>query len=110
MERIPTLTVHDLTERELLILRQEVEGRKKSVAAVWLLWLFLGILGGHRFYLGRIGTGIAMLLLGWLTLGIWWVVDAFLIPGMLRADQRKVQAEVLGEIAAIREREAKNNK
>jgi len=110
VERIPTLTVHDLTERELLILRQEVEGRKKSVAAVWLLWLFLGILGGHRFYLGRIGTGIAMLLLGWLTLGIWWVVDAFLIPGMLRADQRKVQAEVLGEIAAIREREAKNNK
>ncbi len=107
MERIPTFTVHDLTERELLILRQEVESRKKSVAAVWLLWLFLGIVGGHRFYLGRIGTGIAMLLLGWLTLGIWWIVDAFLVPGMLRANQREVQAEVLGEIAAIRGREAK---
>ena len=106
MERIPTLTVHDLTERELLILRQEVESRKKSVAGVWLLWFFLGGLGAHRFYMGRIGTGIAMLL----TVGgllIWALVDAFLIPGMLRANQREVQAEVLGEIAAIRERDAK---
>ena len=59
--------------------------------------------------MGRIGTGIAMLL----TIGgllFWVLVDIFLIPGMLRADQRKVQAEVLGEIAAIREREAKSNK
>jgi TM2 domain-containing membrane protein YozV len=107
MERITTLIVHDLTERELLVLRQEVESRKKSVAAAWLLWLFLGFFGAHRFFLGRIGTGIAMLLLCWLTLGIWWIVDAFLIPGMLRANQKKVQDEVLGEIAAMREREAK---
>jgi len=109
MERMPTLTIHDLTERELLILHQEVNGRRKGVAAAWLLWLFLGFSGAHRFYMGRIGTGIAMLL----TFGglfIWDLVDIFLIPGMLRADQRKVQAEVLGEIAAIREREAKNNK
>jgi len=107
MERIPTLTIHDLTERELLILRQEVENRRKSVAAVWLLWVFLGLFGAHRFYLGRVGTGVAMLL----TIGggffIWALVDAFLIPGMLRANQHKVEAEVLGEIAAIRERGAK---
>ena len=103
MERIPRLTVHDLTERELLILRQEVDSRKKSVAATWLLWLFLGELGAHRFYLGRVGSGIAMLL----TLGglfIWALVDAFLIPGMLRANKHEVEAEVLQEIAAMRER------
>lgn len=109
MERMPTLTIHDLTERELLILRQEVNARKTGAAAAWLLWFFLGVLGAHRFYMGRIGTGIAMLLTGGGLL-IWTLVDVFLIPGMLRADQRKVQAEVLGEIAAIREREAKNNK
>jgi len=106
MERIPTLTIHDLTERELLILRQEVENRKKSVAAVWILWVFLGWAGGHRFYLGRIGTGVGMLLT-FGGLGIWWIVDAFLVPGMLRANQHKVQAEVLGEIAAMREKETK---
>jgi len=103
MERIPRLTVHDLTERELLILRQEVDSRKKSVAATWLLWLFLGELGAHRFYLGRVGSGIVMLL----TLGglfIWALVDAFIIPGMLRANKHEVEAEVLQEIAAMRER------
>lgn len=100
-ERIPRVSVYDLTERELLILRQEVDSRKKSVAATWLLWLFLGEFGAHRFYLGRVGTGIAMLL----TLGglfIWALVDAFLIPGMLRANKRQVEKEVMEEIAAMR--------
>lgn len=103
-ERIPRLSVHDLTERELLILRQEVDSRKKSVAATWLLWLFLGEFGAHRFYLGRVGTGIAMLL----TLGgifIWALVDAFLIPGMLRANKRQVEKEVMEEIGAMRKPE-----
>ena len=102
VERIPRLSIHDMTERELLILRQEVESRKKSVAATWLLWLFLGVCGAHRFYLGRVGTGIAMLL----TLGgllIWALVDVFLIPGMLRANKRTVEAEILEEIGAMRE-------
>jgi TM2 domain-containing membrane protein YozV len=101
MERLPTLSLHDLTERELLILRQEVEDRKKSTASTWLLWLFLGEFGAHRFYMGKIGTAIAMLL----TLGgllIWWLVDAFLIAGMLRSDQHRVQRQVLEEIAAMR--------
>lgn len=101
MERIPRLSLHDLTERELLILRQEVEQRKKSVVATWLLWLFLGFLGAHRFYMGKIGTGIIMLL----TLGgffIWWLVDIFLISGMIRTDEHKVQNQILEELSAMR--------
>jgi len=102
-ERIPRVTIYDLTERELLILRQEVDTRKKSNAATWLLWIFLGIFGAHRFYLGRTGTAVAMLL----TLGgllIWDIVDGFLIPGMLKDNVRKVQREVIQELAAMRER------
>ena len=34
---------------------------------------------------------------------IWALVDAFLIPGMLRADKRRVEAEILEEIGAMRE-------
>ena len=55
-----------------------VTSRNKIVAA--LLAFFLGVFGVHRFYLGRIGSGIAMLLLtctlaGLLVTGIWAFVD-----------------------------------
>jgi TM2 domain-containing membrane protein YozV len=49
----------------------------KSKVAAALLAFFLGGLGIHRFYLGYTGTGIAFIILfvlGFLTLGITWVI------------------------------------
>jgi TM2 domain-containing membrane protein YozV len=75
------------------------EANKKSLVVAYLLWFFLGWLGGHRFYCGRIGTAVAQLLLmlvglfltliviGWLIVipvAIWILIDAFLIPGWIR--------------------------
>jgi len=40
-----------------------------------ILTFFLGGLGIHRFMRGQIGLGIIMILFGWLTFGIWWLVD-----------------------------------
>ncbi|HOW49738.1 MAG TPA: NINE protein [Rubrivivax sp.] len=53
----------------------------------YLLWIF-GFTGSHRFYYGRPVTGtIWFFTLG--LLGIGWLIDLFLIPGMDRdADQR----------------------
>ncbi len=45
----------------------------KSWVAAAVLNFFVGFLGIHRFYLGRIGSGVTMLLLqviGWLTAGL----------------------------------------
>lgn len=55
-----------------------VSDRNKYVAA--LLAFFLGPLGIHRFYTGRTGSGIAMLVLtftviGLLVTGLWALVD-----------------------------------
>jgi TM2 domain-containing membrane protein YozV len=43
-----------------------------------LLCFFLGVFGAHRFYAGKIGTGI-LELLTFGGLGIWWLVDMILI-------------------------------
>ena len=61
---------------------------KKFTPAV-LLCFFLGGLGVHRFYLGKTGTGILMLItLG--GVGIWTLIDFVrLITGSLKdADER----------------------
>lgn len=50
----------------------------KSRSTTFLLCCFLGLLGVHRFYLNKVGTGILMLLSGGGLL-IWWLVDAVLI-------------------------------
>ena len=54
----------------------------KSKGIAYALWFFLGGLSAHRFYLGKIGTGILYLLTLQL-LGIGWIVDAFLLSGMV---------------------------
>lgn len=50
----------------------------KSKLIALLLCFFLGYLGLHRFYAGKIGTGIIWLLTAGL-LGIGWIVDFFII-------------------------------
>ena len=50
----------------------------KSFVATLLLAFFVGWLGVHRFYVGKVGTGILMLLtLG--GLGVWTLIDFIMI-------------------------------
>ncbi|WP_428235310.1 TM2 domain-containing protein [Gracilimonas sp.] len=57
---------------------------KKSKGKAYLFWLvgFFGILGFHRFYLGRTGTGIGWLLTGGL-MGLGALYDLFALSKMV---------------------------
>lgn len=76
-----------------------VTSTSRSMAVAYLLWLLIGIAGGHRLYAGRKTSGFVMLglaltcfllvmsLIGALLaiplyaiLLIWWLIDAFRIP------------------------------
>lgn len=82
-------------------LRQMVEYQeeRKSLAVAYILWGILGPLGGHRFYLRAIPSGLAQLILTLTIVGlfvtvIWWVVDAFLLPGMAKSVNREIFMEI----------------
>ena len=47
----------------------------KDPTTVLILSILLGGLGVDRFMLGQVGVGICKLLFGWLTFGIWWLID-----------------------------------
>lgn len=58
--------------------QQTEQKSEKGYVPMILLCFFLGGLGVHRFYAGKVGTGILMLLtLG--GLGIWTLIDFIII-------------------------------
>lgn len=50
----------------------------KNPMTVLLFSIFLGGFGVDRFYIGDTGMGVGKLLAGWLTFGIWPLIDIFL--------------------------------
>jgi uncharacterized RDD family membrane protein YckC/TM2 domain-containing membrane protein YozV len=59
----------------------------KSKSTTFLLCYFLGVIGVHRFYLGKFITGILMLITGG-GLMLWWIVDLYRIAtGRLKDKQ-----------------------
>lgn len=91
----------DLSTQELQLLASEMDSRKKSTATTWILWFFFGGLGGHRYYLGKIGSGVAMTLtLG--GLGIWTIIDIFLMNGMISKKNSEIESEVISEVKLMK--------
>jgi TM2 domain-containing membrane protein YozV len=61
-----------------------------SLSAGYLLWIF-GFTGAHRFYFGKPISGtIWFFTLG--LLGVGWVIDLFLMPGLERSAEARYAA------------------
>lgn len=52
--------------------------QQKSFVAALLLCLFLGSIGVHRFYVGKVGTGILQIVT-FGGLGVWVLIDLIMI-------------------------------
>jgi TM2 domain-containing membrane protein YozV len=104
--RLDRRLLHDPTApiAPRVVVHHVVHAPAKELTVAYLLLLFLGTLGAHRFYLGRTGSAIGMLslaVLGGLTalvligfvllaaVAVWWIVDLFLTPGMVREENHR---------------------
>lgn len=90
-----------MSEQQLSV---KVNVNGKSMIIAYLLWWFLGWAGVHRFYLGRIGTGLGLLALSvigvataifWvgyiflMIMGLWWLLDAFFTQKIVTEENLK---------------------
>lgn len=108
----------DFTTNEMQLLQSEMSKRETNSTLAWVLWFFLGTLGGHRFLLGEKTTGAIMLILtlmgwatSWLLIGflilpvvwIWWIVDAFNLSKMIDKRNESVESEIVQQILHLRQ-------
>lgn len=104
----------DRSTAEQVMIEQCGTNDVKTSGVAYILWLFLGWLGAHRFYIGRPGTGLAifaLMVLGvaltpspagslFLVIGVIWViVDLFLIPGMIQAQNNEVRENLQRQLS-----------
>lgn len=109
---------YELSTEQLLLIEARVANEKKSVGLAYLLWFFLGALGIHNFYLGKILLGLFELLGGIIAIGllvsgtlaggaagglaflgifclvVWgtaYIVDLFLIPRRVRLHSQRLR-------------------
>ena len=91
------LAKNALTSHELQILESEMNKKKKSLAVSWILWFFFGGVGGHRYYVGKYGTAIAMTLtLG--VFGIWTLIDIFFVNKITREKNEEIERFIINDI------------
>jgi TM2 domain-containing membrane protein YozV len=81
-----------LTTEEKMLIEMRVANESPSTATAYLLWIFLWFVSAHRFYLGRPGSAVLQILSYFIVIGfIWVLIDAFLIPGMIRDKQDTIR-------------------
>jgi TM2 domain-containing membrane protein YozV len=89
------------TTAELSLVEQRVSNDGPDAAVAYLLWFFLWFVSGHRFYLGRPGTAFLQILSYFIVIGfVWLLIDAFLIPGMIREKNDAIRRRVMAELIA----------
>lgn len=105
-----------LSVNQHMLIEQRVTNESPSPLLAYILWFFLGGLGAHRYYLGKILSAIVMTLLcvlsvllsfvgigvfGLIALLVWLIVDLFLIPGMVRQKQARLRRRYADQHAQL---------
>lgn len=107
-----------LSTQEQILIEQKVTNERKSIGLAYALWLFPPGMGMHRFYLASPMGGLLMLVLFIvcvilainnigagifaILLTLFWLIDAFLIPSLVRRHQNAVRTKLTVQALADR--------
>ena len=98
-----------LTEKELMMVEGELESKKRETWVTWVLYLFFGGLGIHRFYLKDTGYAVAMLLTtlftAVFTFGlstfVWLIVELFLIQKRINFKNTELEKQLINRVKVL---------
>lgn len=106
-----TESINELTTSELLLVSSDVSNYKKSATAAWIIWLVLGLLGGHRYYFNQKKSATVMALITILSAGMgviitlpWMLYDASQINKWLRLDIKEIENKSIDKILRNRKK------
>jgi TM2 domain-containing membrane protein YozV len=78
----------------------EFNRKKKSVGVAYVFWALGSILGLHYLYFGK----ALLFFLFLITFGgfmIWWLIDLFRVPGIIKNHNKSVALNVLRDIQVL---------
>ena len=91
------LLKQSLNTHQLALVQSELAKKSKSKTTAYVFWLFLGALGGHRYYAGDVIRGIFMTLtLG--GLGIWSFIDVFFIGSRIEEANENIELNIIHNV------------
>jgi TM2 domain-containing membrane protein YozV len=94
-----------MTAEQLAMVGAEVDRKAKSKGIAYVLWFFFGGIGGHRYYNGNIGLGIAMTLtLG--GLGLWALIDVFFIGRAVENRNAQMELDAIQQVKSLKNAQA----
>ena len=102
-EELPMVVKNELSklspERQTMFI-EEYERKKKKLIIAYLLWGLL--FGSHYAYQKKWGLQVLFWLSEIFLIGIiWWVIDAFRIPGMIKNYNKDISIEILRDMKII---------
>lgn len=87
------------TQDQILVNSEVAKKGKNKLIAYLLLICVTGLFGVHRFYIGKVGSGILMLLLSWTGISlVWCVIDLFWLSGAVDRHNKKIEDEATQQI------------
>ncbi len=100
IKSLPAMVKDELSKMSANKQEQFVEEFKRKKKSLGVAYLLMFIIGGHYAYLGKIGMTILFLLTGGGLL-VWFFIDLFRLPGMVKNHNKDMAMEVMRNLKTI---------